>query len=61
MDTINILEHYLQATRDGRRVRFGDEERTDTGEVDDVSVDSGPRRDYVKVTLKVPIPHCEGE
>ena len=61
MDTIDILEHYLQATREQRRVRFGDEERTDTGEVDDVSVDSGPRRDYVKVTLKVPVPHCEGE
>jgi len=59
MTTIDLLEHYLQATRDGRRVRFGDGERIDEGEVDDVSVDSGPRRDFVKVTLKVPVPHCE--
>lgn len=59
MSTTDLIEHYLEANRDRRQVRFGDGERVDVGEVDDVSVDSGPSRDYVKVTLKVPVPHCE--
>lgn len=59
MKTTELFDYYLQAHRDGRRIRFGDGERIDEAEVDEVSADSGPDRDYVKVTLKIPIPHCE--
>jgi hypothetical protein len=60
MSTAEFFRHYLQAARDKRPVRFGDEGRMDEGEVDSVRVDSDGRRDFVKLTLKVPIPHESG-
>jgi hypothetical protein len=60
MDTTQLLSHYLQAARDGRAVRFGDGERADEGQVESVQADTDGRRDYVKLTLKVRVPHESG-
>jgi hypothetical protein len=60
MSAADFLKHYLAAARDQRRIRFGDGDRMDEGEVDSVEADTDGRRDYVKLTLKVPIPHESG-
>lgn len=49
------LLHYRDRSRDRRAVTIGDEDRTDRGEVEQVAVDAGPQKDYLKVTVKIPI------
>lgn len=56
--TEQLLGHWLRASGDGRSVRLTDSEKTLEGEVDEVRADSDGRRDYIKVTIKVPVP-CE--
>lgn len=55
-DADDALLHYRDRCRDGSAVTIGDPGRTDRGEVDEVTVDAGPQRDYLKVTVKIPIP-----
>lgn len=57
MSTAELFEHYMQAARDGRSVRIGDGERIEEAEVDHVRADTDGRRDFLKVTLKMPISH----
>jgi hypothetical protein len=54
-----LLDHYLRACRDDAAVIVGNDDRTDRGEVDGVAVDAGPQRDYVKITIKIAVPHSE--
>lgn len=60
MESIDILGHYLEAARTDSVVCFGDEERTDQGTVESVEADSDGQADYLKITLKVPVPHESG-
>lgn len=56
-----ILAHYRDRCRDKNTVTVGDSERTDRGEVDEISFDAGPEKDYIRVTVKIPIRrHADG-
>jgi len=54
-ETKAALAHYLDQSREGAAVTVGDASRTDRGEVEEVSVDAGRDRDYLRVTVKIPI------
>lgn len=61
MSTAELFQHYMQAARDGRLVRLADGERIEEAEVDHVRADTDGRRDFLKVTLKMPVPHERGD
>jgi hypothetical protein len=55
MEADDILAHYRDRCRDGEVVAVADRGRTDRGEVDEVTFDADAERDFIKVTVKIPV------